>query len=165
MTPLLNEKVKKFAYCTIAFLGFGMFLAMFISPEVEYLVNYHQNAQFIHISEAACHLVMALYGFYLVLSGKVKLTLKNYAKAIAFMYASIGFVVFLNWCFHQSNFGMNMHGKYSIYFLDIFYSFDVTFLAYVVGVLGVLTLGFLVCIFLDWLTRPKKKKHLSSDDK
>ena len=111
-----------------------------------------------HISEAACHLVMALYGFYLILTEKVKLTWENFGKAIVFVYTSIGFGVFLNWCFHLSNFGMDMYGNYSIYFLDIFGSFEVTFVAYLLGVLAVITMGFLVGIFLDWFSRPRGAK-------
>ena len=99
---------------------------------------------------------MALYGFYLILVGKVKLTWKNFGKSTVFVYTSIGFGVFLNWCFHLANFGMNMYGDYSIYFLDIFGSFEVTFIAYLLGVLGTLTMGFLVGIFLEWFSRPKE---------
>ena len=158
-TPFLNKRIKDFAYCGIAFLGFGMFVALFISPEVEYLFNYHQDAKFIHISEAICHLIMALYGFYLILSDRVQLELKNYGKALAFIYSSIGFGVFLNWCFHLSNFGMNMYGNYSIYFLDIFGSFEATLIAYLTGVLATVTLGFLAGIFLDWITHKKAKNR------
>ncbi len=165
-TPFLNEKIKDFAYCAIAFLGFGMFLALYISPGASYLMNHEYSANFIHISEAACHLAMALYGFYLILVGRVKLTWLNFGKAAAFVYTSIGFGVFLNWCFHLANFGMNMYGDYSIYFLNIFGSFEVTFIAYLLGVLGTLTLGFLVGIFLDWFSRIKEtEKNIIEDDK
>ena len=164
LTPFMNKRVRDFAYCAIAFLGFGMFVAMFISPEVEYLFNYHQDAKFLHISEAVCHLIMALYGFYLILSDRVKLDLKNYGKALAFIYSSIGFGIFLNWCFHLSNFGMNMYGDYSIYFLDIFDSFAATLIAYLFGVLATLTLGFLVGMLLDWLSRTNKKDAESLSD-
>ena len=155
-TPFLNEKIKDFAYCAIAFLGFGMLLALYISPGASYFMDHNHTASFMHISEAACHLVMALYGFYLILVGKVTLTWKNFFKAILFVYSSIGFGVFLNWCFHLANFGMNMYGDYSIYFLDIFGSFEITFAAYLVGVLGTITLGFLAGIFLDWFSRIKE---------
>ena len=73
-----------------------------------------------------------------------------------FVYTSIGFGVFLNWCFHLSNFGMDMYGDASIYFLDIFGSFEVTFIAYLLGVLATLLLGFLFGIFLYWFSRPKE---------
>ena len=154
-TPFMSEKIKDFANCTIAFLGFGMLLALYISPGASYFMDHNLTASFMHISEAACHLVMALYGFYLILCGKVKTDWQSYGKAIVFIYTAIGFGVFLNWCFHLGNFGMDMYGDYSIYFLDIFGSFEVTFVAYLVGVLGTITLGFLVGIFLDWFSTPK----------
>ncbi len=156
LTPFMSEKIKDFAYCAIAFLGFGMFLALYISPGESYFFSHKLTANFMHISEAACHLIMALYGFYLILSNKVKLSWENFGKATVFIYTSIGFGVFLNWCFHLSNFGMDMYGDYSIYFLDIFGSFEATFIAYLVGVLTTITLGFLVGIFLDWISTPKQ---------
>ena len=159
LTPFMNHRIRDLANCAIAFLGFGMTLALYVSPGAEYFFNFNFTAKFIHISEATCHLVMALYGFYLFLSGKVALSFKSFGKAALFIYASIGFGVFLNWCFHLGNFGMNMYGNYSIYFLDIFGSFEATFIAYLFGVLATITLGFLAGIFLDWLSKPTKKKQ------
>ena len=156
LTPIMNERIKSFAYPAIAFLGFGMFVAMFVSPEVEYIYGYHQDAQLIHVTEAACHLIMSIYGFYLILSNKVKMNTKNYFKAIVFMYLSIGFVLFLNLFFHRSYFGMNMHGNYSIYFIDIFGSFDATLAAYLLGVLATITVGFFVGMFFDKLSKTSK---------
>ncbi len=157
LTPLMNKKVKDFAYCAIAFLGFGMFVAMFISPEVEYIFNYHQDAKFIHVTEAACHLIMGVYGFYLILSNKVKIDFKSLGKGLIFIYASISLGLFLNFFFHRSYFGMNMYGNHSIYFLDIFGSFGATLTAYLFGVLFTMLGGYLVGMFLDWLSRPKNK--------
>ena len=157
-TPLFNKTVRDYALCTIAFLGFGMFLAMYVSPGAEFLLNFQQNARFIHISEGTCHLIMALYGFYLILSGKVKLNSRNFFKALVFIYASIGFGVFLNWCFHLSNFGMNMYGDYSIYFLDIFGSFEATFIAYLLGVFVTILMGYLVGMFLDRISSQKNNE-------
>ena len=156
LTVFMNRRTRDFAYSAIAFLAFGMFVAMFISPEVEYLSNYHQDSLFLHVSEALCHLVMGVYGFYLILADKVSLTLKSYGKALVFIYASIGFGIFLNYFFHQSNFGMNMHGGYSIYFMDIFNTFWATLAAYLVGVLLTVTVGFLIAIFIDRISRTKK---------
>ncbi len=157
LTPFMNKWVKDYAYCAIAFLGFGMFLALFVSPQAEYLLNYRQEANFMHISEGACHLVMALYGFYLILSNKVTLQLKNFLKALAFIYASVSFGIFINIFFHRSNFGMDMYGNYSIYFLDIFGSFGATLIAYVFGILLTMTLGFMFGIFLDWVSKSREE--------
>ena len=154
-TPFLNKTVKDYAYCAIAYLSFGMFLAMFVSPGAEFLMNFEQNASFMHVSEGSCHLIMALYGYYLVLTDKVKINWKTFGKAVAFVYASVGFGVFLNWCFHLSNFGMDMYGNYSIYFLDIFGSFAATFVAYLVGILGTILLGMFSARFIDWISTSK----------
>ena len=156
-TPFLSDKIKEYAYSAIALLSFGMFLAMYVSPGAEFILNFQQNARFIHVSEGACHLLMALYGFYLILSGKVKLNKHSFAKAVIFIYLSIGFGVFLNWCFHLSNFGMNMYGNYSIYFLDIFGSFEATFIAYLLGVLLTISLGYAAGLFLDKISRHHKE--------
>lgn len=164
LTPFMSTKIRDFAYCAIALLGVGMFLALYISPGSDYFMHHVQTSTFAHVSEAACHLVMALYGFYLILSDKVKLSWENFGKAIVFIYTAIGFGVFLNWCFHLGNFGMNMYGNYSIYFLDIFGSFEITFIAYLVGVLTTLTLGFLVGIFLDWFSKPKEITELKETE-
>ena len=163
-TPVLSEKVRDYAYCAIAFLGFGMLLALYISPGASYFMDHSYTANFMHISEAACHLVMALYGFYLILIGRVKLTWRCLGKAAIFVYSSIGFGVFLNWCFHLANFGMNMYGDYSIYFLNIFGSFESTFIAYLIGVLGTLILGFLFGIFLDWFSRAKNDETVTAEE-
>lgn len=153
-TAFMNKKTRDFVRPAIAFLGFGMFLAMFISPEFEYLFNYHQNTKLIHVSEAACHLIMGLYGFYLILSDKVKLTMANLTKALTFIYMSIGFVIFLNFMFHRSYFGMNMYGNHSIYFLRIFDTFETTLIAYLLGVFAVMILGFLIGLLLEKISRP-----------
>lgn len=162
-TPFLNKKIKDFAHCAIAFLGFGMLAALYISPGASYFLDHNHTANFMHISEAACHLVMALYGFYLILTEKVKLTWENFGKAIVFVYTSIGFGVFLNWCFHLANFQMDMYGDASIYFLDIFGSFEVTFIAYLLGVMATLLLGFLFGIFLDWFSKPKQEDLIEAE--
>jgi hypothetical protein len=163
LTPFMSEKIKDFAYCAIAFLGFGMFLALYISPGASYFMSHNYTATFMHISEAVCHLAMSLYGFYLILSNKVTLSWQSLAKSIVFIYTAIGFGVFLNWCFHLANFGMNMYGDYSIYFLDIFGSFEATFVAYLVGVLAVIAMGFLVGMFLDWFSTPKNSETVQTD--
>ena len=154
----LNKKVKSYAYAAIAFLALGMFLAMFISPGHEALFNYRTEVRFIHVTEAACHLIMSLYGFYLILSGRVKLKLSSFGRSVVFMLVSVFYGVFLNWCFHLGNFGMNMYGGYSIYFLDIFDSFAATFAAYLFGIVLVLTLGFVAGMGLDKFTKIKNEE-------
>ena len=153
-SPFLGEKVREFVHSAIAFLAVGMFVALFISPGADYLSSPGVTANFMHVSEAACHLLMALYGFYLIISSKVKVNMKSLFKSLVFIYLSIGFGVFINFYFHRDNFGMDMYGDYSIYFLDIFESFEATFVAYLIGVLGTILIGYLAAHFMDWISRP-----------
>ncbi|MBP3401783.1 MAG: hypothetical protein J6K85_01860 [Clostridia bacterium] len=140
-TVLLSDKVREFCNAAIAFLWMGMFFALMISPEHAYIFNYNIEANFLYASEAACHLLASVYGFYLMISGQVKCDIKNLKRSIICMFSVITFGVLLNYIFHLNNFGMDPYGEYSIYMIDIFASFEVTLLAYYLGVFLVLTIG------------------------
>ena len=140
-TLLFSPKVRDICNCAIAFLWFGMFLALMISPEHAYIFSSNIEANLIYAGEAACHLLASVYGFYLIISGQVKCNVKSLGKALVCMYSVITFGVILNFLFHTNNFGMDPYGGASIYMLDIFGSFEATLVAYYLGVLLVLTLG------------------------
>ena len=141
LTVFMSEKVRSYCNSAIAFLWLGMFLALMISPEHAYIFSYNIEASFIYSTEAACHLIASLYGVYLIISGQVSCDFKNWVKSIVCMFSVIGFGVFINFVFHKSNFGMDPYGDYTIYMIDIFGSFGATLLAYLFGVLLVLTVG------------------------
>ena len=141
LTPFMKESIQTYAYSTISFLSVGMFFAMLITPEHAYLFNFDQEATFYLTSEAICHLICSLYGFFLVLCGKVKADFKHWIKSCIFLYSFIGLGVVLNFIFHKDYFGMTPYGHYRIYMIDIFGSFATTLIAYLLGVLVVLTLG------------------------
>ena len=141
LTLFMNDKVKRGAYATLANLSVGLFVAMMISPEHAYLFSFNIEANFLYTSEAACHLVCALFGIYLVLSGQVKPGFKSWLNSILFLYPIIGFGVFLNYFFHKTHWGMNPYGSSSIYMIDLFGTHNATLLAYLAGVLLVLTIG------------------------
>ena len=161
LTCFMNDKVKQYAYCAIAFLWVGMFLALFISPEYAYIFDYHREASVVYTGEALCHMLASLFGIYLILTKQVKLDFQSWIRSIVCMYSVIFFGVFLNYFFHKSHFGMNPYGNYAIYFLDIFGTFEATFIAYLLGVLTVLTLGWQFGCLFERLVSPKKDRmHL-----
>ena len=47
LTPFMNEKIKDYVFSAIAFLNVGMFFAMIISPEHDYIFNFNTEATFI----------------------------------------------------------------------------------------------------------------------
>ena len=160
MTLIMSERVRDYAYSAIALLAPGMFAAMLISPEHAYLFTFHTEANFIYTSEAACHLLCALFGCYLVLTKQVKVDFRHWVKAIVFLYSIISFGVFLNFVFHRGYFGMDPYGDYSIYMLDIFGSFPATLIAYYLGVAMVVTLGMQLLLLLSRYTLREEQHHL-----
>ena len=159
MTPIFSDKVRDYAYSTIALLNFGIFVAMLISPEHAYLFNFHAEAKPTYTGEALCHMVCSLFGVYLILTRQVKPNFDTWVKSIKFIYPIIFGGVAFNAIFHQGLFGMNPYGKYTIYMIDIFGSFEATFAAYLLGVLVVLTLGLHSGRLLDKLSEHKPKKQ------
>ena len=155
----MKDSVRECCLSSVAFLSFGMFCAMLISPEQAYLVNFNQEATFMYTSEAFCHMLASLFGVYLVVTRQIKVDFEHLIKGGIFLYSVITFGVFLNYVFHKDFFGMDPYGNYGIYFMDIFGSFEATLIAYYVGVLLVLILGWQVSHLLIKLTT-HKQKHL-----
>ena len=149
LAPFMKDKVKEYAYSAIAFLSVGMFLAMLISPEHDYIFNLNTEATFIYTSEAVCHMICSLFGIYLVLTHQVKANFKNWIKSVVFTLSIITFGVILNFVYHKKHFGMDPYGGASIYMLDIFGSFTATIIAYYLGVVLVLTVGMQCVSLLD----------------
>jgi hypothetical protein len=154
----MKDSVRQYFFSAVACLSFGMFCAMLISPERAYLFEFTQEASFLYTSEVFCHMHASLFGIYLFMTRQVKADFKTWMRAIIFMYSLITFGVFLNHVFRKSFFGMNPYGKYGIYFLDIFHSFELTLLAYYLGVLLVITLGMQLGVVLEKLTGLHKKR-------
>ncbi len=164
LTPLFSDKVRSYAYSAIAFLNFGLFAAMFISPEHAYLFSFYEEAVPHYTGEALCHMVCSLFGIYLILTNQVKTDFEAWIKSIKFIYPIIFSGVLFNLIFHQRLFGMDPYGDYSIYMIDIFGSFWATFVAYLLGVLLVLTLGLQVGHLLDRLSAPKQESSVTKKE-
>ena len=141
-TPFMKDWVKDCTYSAIVCLNVGMFFAMLISPEHDYIFNFNTEASFILTSEALAHMVCSLFGIYLVLSKQVKADFKHWIKAVVFTLSIITFGVIINFVYHKNNFGMDPYGTPRIYMLDIFGSFWATLAAYYFGVILVLTVGY-----------------------
>lgn len=141
-TVLLKDKFAYAFKCAIAFLSVGMIIAMMITPQYAYIYNFAEEARVDYLLDAVCHMNCSLYGIYLVASGQVKLTFDNFRKSLVFMYTVITGVVIANALFHKNFFGMCPYGGYSIYMFNLFEEYWATLLAYYLGVLVVLYLGF-----------------------
>ena len=147
--PFMNEKIKDYVLSAIAFLNVGMFFAMIISPEHDYIFNFNTEATFIYTAEAVCHMICSLYGIYLVISKQVKPDFRHWIKSIVLTLSIITFGVICNFVFHRKYFGMDPYGSAHIYMLDLFGGFWATIVAYYFGVVMVLTVGYQGVNMLD----------------
>ncbi|MBE5753325.1 MAG: hypothetical protein E7343_04590 [Clostridiales bacterium] len=155
---LMSPKTQDCCKCAVTFLSFGMFCAMLISPERAYLFSFDEQADFLYASEALCHMVMALFGAYLILSKQVKLNAKYFFKSAVFVYSVVGFGVLLNFVFNKDFFGMAPYGDYNIYGIRLFGSFWATLAGYLVGIFLVLLFGLQTHWVLSWLVLEKRGK-------
>ena len=157
LTLFMGEKTKNYCYSALSFLWLGLFFAMLISPEHAYLFNFNDEANFLYASEALCHMVCSLFGIYLILTGQVKTDFRHWLQSLIFLFSIITFAVILNHLFHKNFFGMDPYGNYSIYMIDIFATFEATLVAYYLGVLLVLTIGWQVgALFHRFVQRTKR---------
>ena len=139
---LFRGKVAEFFKSAIAFLSVGMIVAMMVTPQHAYLVNFNNTAGVDYLLDALCHLNCSLFGIYLVLTGQVRLTYKNFVRSVIFMYSAITLVVAFNYLYGTNFFGMCPYGGYSIYMFNLFEDYWATLLAYYLGVMLVLYVGF-----------------------
>ena len=152
LLPFMHERIKEYAYSALAALNVGMFIAMLVSPEHDYIFNFNTEATLAYTGEAVCHMLCSLFGIYLVLSHQVKPDFKHWIKSMIFLFPIITFGVILNFVYHKNNFGMDPYGSASIYMIDIFGSFWATLVAYYFGVVLVLTVGIQGAAMLDMVT-------------
>ncbi len=138
----MKDKLRDYYFKAVAYLSVGMFVAMLVTPQYAYLFSFNDTASMTFLFDALCHLNCSIFGIYLIASGQAKLTFENLKKSVIFMYSVVACVVILNYLFHTNNFGMNPYGGYSIYMFNFFEDYWATLLAYVVGIFGVLALGF-----------------------
>ena len=159
LSYVMNEKIKKCYFSMVAFLSFGMFVAMLVNPNYAYLFSFKQNATLDYAYDSISHLFCSLFGIFLVISGQIKIKPKNLLYSMIFVYSIVTYGVILNIIFHKSNFGMNPYGKASIYMFDFFSNFYVTLIAYYFGIAVVLIIGYQLTYFLD-----KASKHILHEE-
>lgn len=164
LTCMMNDKTKSYAYSAIAYLWLGMFVALFLSPQNHYISSPNTEANLVYTGEALCHMLASLFGIYLILTKQVTLDFNSWCKALFFLYVIIWWGVLLNATFHLSNFGMDPYGNYSIYFIDIFGSFGATLIAYLIGVLLVVTIGMEAGAVIYRIVQPKRAELVRLPD-
>ena len=95
------------------------------------------------------HIVLALFGIYLILTGQTKPNAKNFIKSTSIIYVVATIMLILNVIFDTSFFGLSLNGKHNIYNMVIVKNSYLSAVIYYLGVGIVLGFGYGLCKLID----------------
>jgi hypothetical protein len=149
---LLPQKIKKHFYLLISLLSVGMILSSVFSCLYNGVINYKFHWHF--LCDYLAHVLLSLYGVYLIKSGQVELNKKNALVSGAIIVGVAIFMLVLNVIFDTAFFGLSLNGKHSIYNVVLVESSYLSAFLYFLGLCGVLAMGY---IYSRLIARKNKK--------
>ena len=149
---LLPRKIKKHFYLLISLLSVGMILSSVFSCLYNGVINYKFHWHF--LCDYLAHVLLSLYGVYLIKSGQVELNKKNALVSGAIIVAVAICMLVLNVIFDTAFFGLSLNGKHSIYNVVLVESSYLSALLYFLGLFGVLVMGY---CYLSLILKKNKK--------
>ena len=142
---ILPKKVKKHFHLLISLLLVAMFLASVLGCINNASINYKFHFHF--ILDYIAHIILSLYGIFLIRSKQVELTTKNCLISSSIILGTATVMLILNLIFDTSFFGLSLRGKHNIYNNILTDNSYVSALLYYLGAMLMLFLGFLACKF------------------
>ena len=137
----MPEKVKKHIFLLISLLSVGMLLSAvggcLYNAAIRYRFHFHFLLDYI------AHMLLSLFGVYLVISGQVELKTKNCLVSGSLILGVAGVMMLLNVVFDTAFFGLSLNGKHNIYNNVLVKNSWLSALIYFGGLSGVLFLGYL----------------------
>lgn len=152
---LLPRKIKKHFYLLISLLSVGMLLSSVFSCLYNGIINYSFHWHF--LCDYLAHVLLSLYGVYLIKSGQVELNKKNALVSGAIIVGVAIFMLVLNVIFDTAFFGLSLNGKHSIYNVVLVESSYLSAFLYFLGLFGVLAMGYM---YSRLIARKKEKSGL-----
>ena len=142
---ILPKKIKKHFHLLISLLLVAMFLASVLGCINNASINYKFHFHF--MLDYIAHIVLSLYGIFLIRSRQVELTKKNCLISSSIILGVATVMLVLNLIFDTSFFGLSLRGKHNIYNNILTDNSYVSALLYYLGAMLILFLGFLACKF------------------
>ncbi len=137
---LLPKSVRKHLFTLVSLLSFGMLVAG-LGGCLDYVMRdymFHWHIAF----DCAAHVLLSLWGAYLIRSEQVELTPQKAIRGGAIIVSVAALMLILNSIFKTAFFGLSVYGDHNIYNIKIFESGVVSILVYFVGLCLVLCLGY-----------------------
>ena len=137
---LLPLKIKKHIYLLISLLSIGMLLSALLGCVYNASINYRFHLHF--LSDYMAHVMISLWGVYLVRSKQVAPTVKNSLISGSIIIGVAIVMMILNVAFDTSFFGLSLNGKHNIYNNVLTDNSYLSAILYFFGLAAVLTMGF-----------------------
>lgn len=143
LTPfilIMPKTIRKYLMTLVVLLSLGMVVAGLGGALGFVARNYKFHW---HITmDCLAHVLISLWGVYLLKSGQVELTPKKAIRAGAIIVSVALIMLVLNLIYHKAFFGLSLYGEHNIYNVRFFESGVVSTIAYFLGLCFVLCTGY-----------------------
>ena len=132
-------------------------IVMILLPVYNCVYNYLTNHEFVPylLLNYFSHLVMLLWGIYIIRSKQVKLNLKSFSSSLSTILCILILFTSLNSIFDTSFFGLSLNGKHNIYGYVLVDNSYLSLSIYVVGLVTLLLIGYVFCKLIEKIFRPR----------
>ena len=138
---LFPIKARRRLYLLISLLSVGMILSSVLGCIYNASINYRFHLHF--LADYIAHAVLSLWGVYLIKSRQIKLSFGNALVSGGIIVSVALAMLGLNLAFDTAFFGLSLNGKHNIYNTVLTENSYVSAALYFIGLVGVLTLGYL----------------------
>ena len=143
LTPLallLPKRIRGHVFLLISLLSVGMVLSAVFNCFYNTAIHYKFHLHF--ACDYLAHVLLSLFGVYLVRSGQVKLTKKNALISSSIILGAAVIMLVLNVIFDKAFFGLSLSGKHNIYNVVLTSNSYLSAILYFLGLSGVLLMGY-----------------------
>ena len=155
ITFLFPKKIRQHLHLLISLLSVGMVLSAVFNCTYNTVIHYKFHLHF--ACDYLAHVLLSLFGIYLVKSGQVKLTRKNAIVSSSVILGVAAVMMTLNVIFDKSFFGLSLRGKHNIYNVVLTDNSYLSAALYFIGLCGVLLMGYCYVTLLTRLWNRNKK--------
>lgn len=155
LTPLallFPKRIKEKLFLLISLLSVGMLLSAIFSCTYNAVIHYAFHLHF--TCDYLAHVLLSLFGVYLVRSGQVRLTKKNAVISSSIIVGAAVLMLILNVVFDKAFFGLSLNGKHNIYNVVLTDSSYLSAALYFIGLCGVLLMGY---CYSKWILKTSRK--------
>ena len=144
---LFPIKIKRHLYLLISLLSVGMLCSSIFGCIYNASINYRFHWHF--LSDYFAHIMLSLWGVYLVKTNQVELNKKNVLISSSIIIGVALIMLILNVIFDTAFFGLSLFGKHNIYNMVLTDNSYLSAILYFFGLSFVLAIGYIYSYFLS----------------